>query len=103
VRNPAWPRLRNGKRSFSVEDNWSSFYASTTIAHDMNSYMKIGLLGLAIQATVNLVALLVFKNSSAEFFSQSWWASWFPTYIVWFVFSFIGLGNRAKKNGGGEK
>jgi hypothetical protein len=69
----------------------------------MNTYIKIGLLGLLIQAAVNLVALLVFKQSSAEFFSEQWWSSWFPTYTVWFVFSFIGLGNRSKKNDGGER
>ena len=52
----------------------------------MNTYIKIGLLGLVIQAAVNLIALVVFKQSSAEFFSEQWWSSWFPTYTVWLVF-----------------
>ena len=69
----------------------------------MKSYITIGLVGLAIQAGLNLLALVAFKKTSAEFFSDQWWSSWFPTYTVWFVFLILGLGSRGKKNGGGER
>jgi hypothetical protein len=69
----------------------------------MKSYITIGLVGLAIQAGLNLLALLAFKKTSAEFFSDQWWSSWFPTYTVWLVFLILGIASRGKKNGGGER
>lgn len=69
----------------------------------MNTFTTLGLVGLAVQASVNLVAMLVFKKASAGFFSEQWWSSWFPTYVVWFVFLVVGLARRGKKNDGGGK
>jgi hypothetical protein len=54
-------------------------------------FPSIGVAGLAITAAMNLVALLVFKKVSAEFFSPAWWSSWFTCYIVWVTFVIIGV------------
>lgn len=69
----------------------------------MKNYVTIGLVGLAIQAGLNLLALVAFKKTSAEFFSDEWWSSWLPTYTVWLVFLILGLASCGKKNGGGER
>jgi hypothetical protein len=57
----------------------------------MKKAKTIGLVGLAITIVLNLVALLIFKKASAEYFSGGWWSSWFPFYIVWLVFTIIGF------------
>jgi len=51
----------------------------------------IGVVGLAIAIAMNLIALLVFKKASAEFFSHEWWFAWFPSYMVWVSFLILGL------------
>jgi hypothetical protein len=65
--------------------------SSGAIQKIMKAYRKIGLVGLAIEVVVNLVALLVFKKKAAEFFSEQWWFSWFPSYIFWLVFIVLGF------------
>ena len=51
----------------------------------------MGLIGLAITIVLNLVALLILKKTSAEYFSDKWWSYWFPSYIVWLIFTTIGF------------
>jgi hypothetical protein len=65
----------------------------------MKSYIKIGVLGLAISIVINLAALFLFKKPSAAFFTDPWWSSWFPSYIVWLVFLAVGFSSRV---GGGS-
>ena len=55
------------------------------------SFTFIGLIGLAITIAINLVALHLFKRASAEYFSDKWWSDWFPSYIIWLVFTIIGF------------
>jgi hypothetical protein len=69
----------------------------------MNTFAIVGLVGLVVAVGVNLIAMLVFKKTSAQFFSEQWWSSWFPTYTVWLVFLIVGLASRNKKNDGGGK
>ena len=57
----------------------------------MKSFKIIGLVGLAITIALNLVALLMLKKASAEYFSDKWWSDWFPSYIVWLVSIIIGF------------
>jgi len=54
-------------------------------------FPSIGVAGLVITVAMNLVALLVFKRVSAEFFSPAWWSSWFACYIVLVTFVIIGV------------
>ncbi len=63
----------------------------------MKSFKIIGLVGLAITIGLNLVALLVLKRASAEYFSDQWWSDWFPQHIVWLVFIIIGFACRCSK------
>ena len=68
-----------------------------------NAYGRIGLVGLAIQVAINLVALLAFKKNAAEFFSEQWWATWFPGYTVWLICVVLGFtGCGGGKNGTGQ-
>jgi len=62
-----------------------------------NTFTTIGATGIAVQFIVNLVAMLVFNKTSADFFSEQWWSSWFPTYPVWLVFLIVGLSSRRKQ------
>ena len=59
-----------------------------------NTFAFVGIVGLGVHIVINLVALLLFKKESAEFFSEQWWSSWFPGFIVWFVFLIVGFANR---------
>jgi len=56
----------------------------------MKSFKIIGLVGLAITIALNLVALLMLKKASAEYFSDQWWSDWFPPYAVGLVFTIFG-------------
>lgn len=57
----------------------------------------IGLFGLSIVFIVNLFGIFALKQVAAEFFSNQWWSTWFPAYIVWLVFLIIGIGTSYKK------
>ena len=57
----------------------------------MKANTKIGLVGLVIQSAINLIAILVFRKTSAEFFSDQWWSAWFPGYTVWLIFVILGF------------
>jgi hypothetical protein len=60
----------------------------------------IGLIGLAITTTLNLLALLLFKRASAQFFSDKWWSGWFTAYVVWLSFTAIGIAICWKRQSG---
>ena len=55
-------------------------------------FTSIGVLGLLITIGMNLLALVLLRKPAAEFLSHGWWASWFPSYMVWTIFLFISLG-----------
>jgi hypothetical protein len=55
------------------------------------SFAVMGLVGLVITVTLNLVALLLLKKAEAEYFSDKWWSVWFPSYTVWLIFTIIGV------------
>jgi hypothetical protein len=59
----------------------------------MNNFLWIGSIGLVAGFLVNLVGLLFFKENAA-FFTVAWWSNWFPAYVVWIVFLFIGVGHK---------
>jgi hypothetical protein len=69
----------------------------------MKTYRTIGLIGLAIEVVINLVAQFAFKRSAAEFFSEQWWSSWFPSYIVWLVFIGVGFAGCCRRKNGTDK
>ena len=69
----------------------------------MKPFKATGLLGLAITIALNLIALLLFKKASAEFFSDKWWSDWFPAYIVWLVFTTIGFPSCCGQKSGDTK
>ena len=64
----------------------------------MKSCRTIGWLGLAITTALNLIAVLWFKKPSAAYLSDSWWAEWFPAYIVWLSFMMVGFISRPKQD-----
>jgi signal transduction histidine kinase len=64
----------------------------------VKAFKTIGLIGLAITAVLNLVALLLFKRASAEYFSDQWWSGWFPSYIVWLSFTLLGFAGHGRQN-----
>jgi hypothetical protein len=66
-------------------------------------FPTIGAVGLAIAVTLNLAALLIFKKTSAEFFSPGWWSSWFPSYVVWLTFLAMGFGGMVVTRGSRAK
>jgi uncharacterized membrane protein len=83
-------------------DEWLKFGLELLILNKrdmqaMNTFTKMGLIGLSAQALINVVALLLFKKDAAQFFTDQWWSLWFPTYTVWLVFLIVGLA------GGGQK
>lgn len=53
-------------------------------------WLVIGGVGLMQTAVMNFVGPLVFHRHSSVFFSQKWWANWFPSYIVWITFVLLG-------------
>jgi hypothetical protein len=68
----------------------------------MNHFLSMGIIGFTIVLVANLVALYGFGQKNAVFFSQTWYATWFPNYIVWFVFTVIGAAYYFSKNKSGE-
>lgn len=59
----------------------------------MKTFKIIGLTGLLITIVLNVVALFVFKRAAAVYFSTGWWSDWFSSYVVWLVFTVIGIAN----------
>ena len=56
--------------------------------------LKIGLIGFVIVLFINLIGLFLLQKSTPEFFSDGWWSSWFPAYIVWFIFIAMGIAQK---------
>ena len=64
-----------------------------------HSFCLIAALGLAVSLGLNLLGLLDIEDSSARFFTDEWWSTWFPSYVVWILFAVIGaLDGRTKIN-----
>jgi hypothetical protein len=59
-----------------------------------NALLRLGLIGLSITLVLNLLGDFGFHRSTALFFTEHWWTSWFPSWIVWVVLTIIGLGAR---------
>ncbi len=59
-----------------------------------NALLRVALIGLAITLVVNLLGIFVFHKAAAVFFTELWWSSWFPSWIVWIVLAIAGLGAR---------
>ena len=64
----------------------------------MKAFKTIGLIGLATTTVLNLIALLVFKRASAEYFSDTWWSAWFTSYVTWLSFTMIGFASHRRQN-----
>jgi signal transduction histidine kinase len=64
----------------------------------MKAFKTIGLIGLAITTVLNVVALLLFKRASAEYFSDQWWSAWFTSYIIWVSFTLIGFASHRRQD-----
>ncbi len=59
-----------------------------------NTLIIVGSTGLVISLVVNLLGIFLFHKAAAVFFTEQWWSSWFPSFLVWIVFLIIGLGLR---------
>ena len=68
----------------------------------MNNILRIGLIGLGITLVVNLLGIFVFKTPAAEFFADEWWSTWFPSLLVWLVFTIVGVGVKISGKGKSE-
>src|ERR1035441_10180351 len=64
----------------------------------MKAFKTIGLIGLAITTVLNVVALLLFKRASAEYFSDQWWSAWFTSYIISGRLTLIGFASHRRQN-----
>ena len=53
--------------------------------------LRLGIIGLTGTPILNLLGLFVFHRSSSVFFSDQWWSGWFPNYLLWTIFTIIGL------------
>jgi hypothetical protein len=59
-----------------------------------NALLRVAWIGLAITLVLNLLAIFVFHKGAAVFFTEQWWFSWFPSWVVWIVLTIAGLGAR---------
>ena len=57
----------------------------------MNATLRLGLIGSSITLALNLFGFLVLKQSAARFFTDDWWSTWFPSFIVWLGITIVGL------------
>jgi hypothetical protein len=53
-------------------------------------WLWIGSFGLVQTVIMNLIGPMVFHRHASVFFSQKWWADWFPSYIVWITLAIFG-------------
>ena len=65
----------------------------------MKIFLRFGLIGIGITLMLNLVGIFLFQRDAAPFFSQGWWSSWLPTYLVWLVCLIVGLRKRYSTTG----
>lgn len=54
--------------------------------------LRVALIGLAITLVMNLLGIFVFHRAAAVFFTEQWWSTWSPSWIVWIVLTIAGLG-----------
>ena len=52
----------------------------------------VGLVGVCIGTILNLVALHIYGKTNAVYFSQEWWANWFPGLVSCGSFIVVGIG-----------
>ncbi len=62
-----------------------------------NMLLTIGLIGLMIVLSLNLLANFYLNQPAAMVFSEAWNASWLPSYIVWLVMCIIGIATKLSK------
>jgi hypothetical protein len=55
-------------------------------------WLGIGSFGLVQTAILNVVGPVVFHRHASPLLSAKWWADWFPSYVVWLTFIFLGAG-----------
>lgn len=60
----------------------------------MNATLRVGLIGSSITLAINLFGFLVLRQPAARIFADDWWSVWFPSFAVWLVMTFIGLGRQ---------
>ena len=63
-----------------------------------NTYVRMGLIGLSISFVLNVINYYVLGVAGDD-----WWSRWFPSYLVWFVFLIIGIGQIKKKKSNSGK
>ena len=56
-----------------------------------NKFLFIGSVGFTIVLLLNLFGGVYLEQAAAVPFQTSWYSTWLPSYIVWFVFLSIGL------------
>lgn len=60
----------------------------------MNATLRLGLIGSSITLALNLFGFLVLNQAAARFFTDGWWSTWFPSFIVWLGITIVGLGRQ---------
>ena len=65
----------------------------------MRIFLHLGLIGIGGTILLNYVGIVLFQRDAAPFFSEGWWSTWFPSYLVWLVFLIVGLGKRFSAKG----
>ena len=58
---------------------------------NQNTRLNVGLVGLGVHLTLNLLGIFVFHRAAAVFFSEQWWSAWFPLWLVWTVLAVTGM------------
>lgn len=53
--------------------------------------LRLGGIGLVGTVVLNFLGLRVFHRDSSVLFSHEWWSAWLPCYLLWSVFTIIGL------------
>ena len=60
----------------------------------MSATLRFGLIGSSITLALNLFGFLVLKQAAARVFTDDWWSTWFPSFIVWLGITIVGLGRQ---------
>jgi hypothetical protein len=56
-----------------------------------SNYLILGVVGFVIVLALNCYANIFLAQPAAIPFQSSWYSTWFPNYIIWFVFLSIGI------------
>lgn len=56
-----------------------------------DTFIVMGIIGLAIVASLNLFANTMLIKPATEPFTSGWYSTWYPSYLIWFVFLIAGL------------